>query len=169
MTENEISGSRREFVGAVAALSAAGLTGCLGRSEATVEATVVARDDTTEDAIVEAEETIQPGDYFGWELNLDWEHELDFQLEVTEGPQVNAYLVEDSEMENLRDGEEFEALEDGIWGSVRSLDETLELGEGTYWFVAINADRQPVNAPDEEDGEPGEDNTTDDNSTDEET
>ncbi len=161
-------GSRREFVGAVGALAAVGLTGCTGRGPATVDAAIYARDTGGRRAIVrESGREIQPEDYLSWEFTLDWEHELTFDVEVTSGPRVRLYLVTDEEMEALREGEEFEAVEAGLWGSVRELQETVQLGEGHYWLVAVNDDLEPVNMPSDEGPGEGDGNTTGNNSTEE--
>lgn len=160
-------GSRREFVGAVGALAATGLTGCMGRGPATVDVAVYAQDAGTRRAVVEEEDReIEPGDYVAWEFTLDWEHDLTFDVQVTNGPRVKLYLVTDGDMDALRDGDEFEAVESGLWGSVRDLRERVTVPEGHYWLVAINDDVEPVNMPSDEG--PEEDGNTTENTTEQE-
>lgn len=161
-------GSRREFVGAVGALAAAGLTGCMGRGPATVDVAIYAQDADTRRAVVrENDKDVEPGDYVAWEFTLDWEHELTFDVEVTSGPRVQLYLVRDEEMDALREGDEFEAVESGLWGSVRDVEESVQVAEGHYWLVAINDDVEPVNMPSDDEPKDGDGNTTDNSSTEE--
>ncbi len=122
-----------------------------------------------EEDIIESTETIQPHDYFAWELNLDWGYEVGFEVEVTEGPRVHLYLLEDEEMQAFREGSEFHAVEDAVWGSVRSLSEFVDLEEGDYWLVAINDDVEPENLrrDDEDDEEDGDEEGDDEEQEDE--
>lgn len=67
-------------------------------------------------------------------------------MEVTDGPDVGVHILRPPELEALQDGEEFEAIDDATWTDVNSATDTVVLGEGEYWIVAISADREPVNA-----------------------
>lgn len=149
--------SRRSFLSAAMAASAVGVTGCIGRGPASVDVTVVARDDVDEGTLVEESVVVEGGEYHSWELELEWEHEVDIELDVTEGPDLQVYLVEDGEMEAFREGEEFQGVEGGIWSDVSEMHETLELGAGDYWLVVVNDDRLSENVPEEDDEEEDDD------------
>lgn len=146
-TSSDETVSRRGFLAASGVLLATTATGCLeGRDPATVEASAVASDDEVEVEIIDDSRTIEPGDFYGWQFELDWEHEVDYTVEVTEGSDVNVYIIEDDELDALRDGEDFRAVDEAIWSEVNSVTDSVVLGEGSYWLVAINADREAVNA-----------------------
>src|SRR5215472_11299824 len=85
--------------------------------------------------------TIAKGDYVEYDVEL--EKETDFTGEVTADGLINAYLLDDDNLDNLDDGEEFwsETGEEEVESA------TLEFTaptKGKWFFVVENADEQPV-------------------------
>lgn len=139
---------RRTYLGGFGVVLVSGLAGCSGGGRpASVRADIVARDGDSEVTIVDgSERTIEDGDFYGWEFILDWEHEIEYSVEVTEGPTLGVYVIEGAEMDRLQDSGEFEAIEDAIWTDVDLVSDTVVLGAGEYWLVAVNASLEPTNA-----------------------
>lgn len=140
--------TRRTILGGGGGVLAAGLAGCTGGGEpAMVVADITAYDDGESFPLFEDEEaTIEDGDFFGWEFSLDWEHEIEYTVEVTDGPDVGVYITEGTEFARIQDEGEFEAVEDAMWPDVNFVSDSVVLNEGDYWLIVLNPNIDPLNA-----------------------
>lgn len=138
---------RRHYLALTGAVLTGSLAGCSGgREPATVELSVTASDGDTTVQVWEGDQaTLEPGEYYFWELTLDWEHEIEYRVDVLEGGPIDVHIMTDAELQKLQDGEEFTVIEAATWQDVQSASDTVTLDEGEYWIVAINADMQPEN------------------------
>ncbi len=140
---------RRSFLGGFGATTLAGLAGCIGgsRDPASVEATLIAHGEEGEETLIDGEEqTVEPGDFYAWEFFLQAEYDIEYIVEVTEGPDIGVYGIEHGELDRLRNDGEFEAIEGAIWTGFGSVNDTITLGEGEYWLLVVNEDIEPTNA-----------------------
>lgn len=141
------SAGRRHVLAGTASLAGVMMAGCIGGGgeAVTVEASITAIDDEQE-IDLGGEETIDGGNHHGWEIILDWEHTVEYAVEVIDGPAVDVYWVEDEEFDAIGDDGEFAAIEGGLWTSVSSITDSIDLPEGEYWLVVVNEDLEPQNA-----------------------
>jgi len=85
--------------------------------------------------------TIAKGDYVEYEIQLDTK--MDFSGEVTADGLVNVYVLDEDNLDNLDQGEEFwsETGEEAVESAKLEFTPT---SKGTWFFVVENADDQPV-------------------------
>jgi len=85
--------------------------------------------------------TIAKGDYAEYEIQLD--AKTDFSGEVTADGLVNVYVLDEDNLDNLDQGEEFwsETGEEAVESAKLEFTPT---SKGTWFFVVENADDQPV-------------------------
>lgn len=140
--------TRRACVTGLGALGLGALSGCIGgsREPATVETTVIARFEGDEDVIIEEDREIDGGDFYAWQFFLNVDGEIEYTVEVVDGPELNVYIIDDDVLDPFQDGDAFEAIDGTIWTDIDSVTNSVELREGEYWIVVANADREPENA-----------------------
>lgn len=137
--------SRRKALSAMATLPAVAVAGCTSPDPVTVDVEITASDVEHEVDIIDLTETIDGGDFHAWEFVLDDTFDVNYTVEVTEGPDVNVYIVTNEEFQNLEQQEDFRAIDDAMWSGVGMVDDTVQLDAGNYWLAVINADVEPVN------------------------
>lgn len=143
---------RRRFLGTVAGVSlAVGAAGCSGDGlePATVElvelTTRVSGEETQ--LLANEEVTIDPGNFHGWEFSLDQQGEIEFTVELQDGPEVDVYILTNEEYEMMQNQEDYFAIADSVYMSVNQASGSVSLPEGgTYWLIIMNADVAPVNS-----------------------
>lgn len=137
--------SRRKYLLATGTAATLALSGCLGDSRDPVTVSVTVNEPGLE-PIIDTEQDLDGGEWYGAEFILDEQLEMEYSVQVTDGPEVNVYILEHDEFEAFDDEDDFEAVEGTIWLDTDSVDDSIELDAGNYWIIADNAGLEPENA-----------------------
>lgn len=90
---------------------------------------------------------IEPESYFWDGFSIVDFTEIEFTVEVLEGPSINVFVLDSANQSAFEEGESFEAVEGSVDMDVGYIENPgLELEGGEYALIMYNGEEEPDNA-----------------------
>lgn len=140
--------TRRTFLGTVGAGTLMMASGCTGGGDpATVQWSLKEVGEEHDPLTDEDEHEIDHESYFTDGFEIVETTEIEYTVEVLEGPNVNVFILDEENEDAFEDGDEFEAVEESISLDVSFTENPgVELEPGNYALIIYNGDDEPENA-----------------------
>lgn len=128
---------RRKYLVTIGTLATISLSGCSGDGDgdgnsepSEYEIVIQSQSDELQDS-----SSVESGDFQAYRLNVPIATQFSCQLDITSGPPVDFFAMDENEFNRYRDEEEFLFLEDYSFESRESIEIEGELTSGEYRFV----------------------------------